>query len=69
MTSGVIRPKAPCSRNAGKCDLRGTEVCHNDRCPYGWAEYEKKSREWRDSVLKARRLNEVTWRRRDGKGV
>ena len=35
---GAIKP--PCGKN---CELRGSEVCHTDRCPYGWKEYQEKN--------------------------
>lgn len=51
---GAVKP--PCGRN---CELRGTEVCHTDDCPYGWKEYQEKVkviRERRETDRKRRYL-------------
>ncbi|MBR4493019.1 MAG: hypothetical protein IKO98_10220 [Bacteroidales bacterium] len=37
------KPKHPCRWN---CPDRKAG-CHNDRCPHGWADYERAYREWR----------------------
>lgn len=34
----MTKPKIPCGP---KCDLRGSEVCHRDECPYGWKTYKE----------------------------
>lgn len=36
------KPKSPCRKD---CEYRSVG-CHSDACPYGWAEYEKKSAEF-----------------------
>lgn len=59
---GISKPQPPCKPGGKNCELRGTEVCHTDRCPYGWAEFQKKSEEWRSGVLRARRLDDILWR-------
>lgn len=40
------KPKSPC--RAG-CEYRSAN-CHNESCPYGWAEYERKALEFAEKV-------------------
>lgn len=47
--------KAPCKRNGKDCELRGSEVCHTDKCPYGWEEYQEKVRKEREGRARARK--------------
>ncbi len=49
--------KAPCYPNGKPCTLRGTEVCHTDKCPHGWKEYQEKIQKERQGKAKARREN------------
>lgn len=56
------KPKPPCNPNG--CDLRGTEVCHTDKCPYGWAEYQKRQAQFRADLIRQKRLEQATWRNR-----
>lgn len=37
-------PVPPCTRN---CPDRGGPTCHNDKCEHGWAEYQKKLKEFK----------------------
>lgn len=34
------KPKSPCKKD---CEFRSAK-CHNESCPYGWAEYEEQKR-------------------------
>lgn len=52
--------KAPCRPGGKDCELRGTEVCHTDRCPYGWKEYQEKIQKEREGRAKDRRENTYT---------
>lgn len=36
------RPVHPCKKD---CELRSS-TCHNNTCPYGWAEYEEEMRKY-----------------------
>ena len=59
-----MRPTSPCKRNDGKCELRGTEVCHTDKCPYGRAEFLRKQAEFREEVRSKKRIEQLMWRDR-----
>jgi len=48
---GAIKP--PCGE---KCELRGSEVCHTDNCPFGWKEYQEKVKKRREAESEERRL-------------
>lgn len=36
------KPKSPCKKD---CEFRSAK-CHNESCPYGWAEYEEQRKKW-----------------------
>lgn len=46
--------KAPCYPGGKPCTLRGTEVCHTDKCPHGWKVYQEKGRKEREGRARAR---------------
>lgn len=47
---GQIKP--PCGI---KCELRGTEVCHTDKCPKGWKEYQEKIKARREKAFEEKK--------------
>lgn len=50
------KPKTPCRRD---CEFRSAS-CHNESCPYGWAEYERQSIEFAKYVDQKREMHFAT---------
>ena len=44
------KPKPPCRKG---CEYRSAN-CHNETCPYGWAEYEKQNIEFSNKMMEMR---------------
>ena len=52
-------PSPPCRKDGKECELRGSEVCHTDKCPYGWAEFQEQVRARREANSEARRRDRI----------
>lgn len=50
------KPKSPCKKD---CKYRGVG-CNGDSCPYGWAEYERRSIDFAKYVAEKREMHFAT---------